>query len=276
VPSQVNQSLIRVADRVSAAARPDSGAALELVDLCAGYDTVKVLSDINMRLEPQSLTAIFGANGAGKTTLCSVLGGAIPRMTGSIHLGGDDISTAPMHLRVGRGLLLAPEGRGIFPHLSVEDNLRLTLRDGKDRELVYQKFPVLGDRARLNAEMLSGGEQQMLALGPLLAKPPKVLITDEPSLGLAPLVVDQVLDLLLELRSLGTTVFVAEEKPGRLRDIADQIILLSLGRMTWTGPAHELTQQQMRAAYHLEPAPAGHDNSRTAATSARPGVITGA
>jgi ABC-type branched-subunit amino acid transport system ATPase component/branched-subunit amino acid ABC-type transport system permease component len=243
---------IHIADRAPAPPQPDSSAALELVTLSAGYDSVKVLTNINMRLEPQSLTAIFGANGAGKSTLCSVLGGALPPLTGTIHLNGIDVTTDPMHLRVHKGLLLAPEGRGIFPHLTVEENLRLTLRDPKDRNLVYQRFPVLGERARLNAEMLSGGEQQMLALGPLLAKPPKVLIADEPSLGLAPLVVDRILDLFLELKTLGTTVFVAEEKPGRLREIADKVILLSLGRITWNGPTHDLTPQQMRTAYHLE------------------------
>jgi ABC-type branched-subunit amino acid transport system ATPase component len=181
-----------------------------------------------------------------------------------------------MHLRAGRGLLLAPEGRGIFPHLSVEDNLRLTLRSAKDRDLVYQKFPVLGERSRLNAEMLSGGEQQMLALGPLVAKPPKVLIADEPSFGLAPLVVERVLELLLELKALGTTVFVAEEKPGHLQEMADKVVLLSLGRIIWSGPARDLTQQQMRIAYHLEHSAITSTDTRETVDASRPGAVTGA
>ncbi|HEX4432699.1 MAG TPA: ATP-binding cassette domain-containing protein [Frankiaceae bacterium] len=267
---------VKIVDRAPAPVAHDPAAALETLALTAGYDSVKVLSDINLRLEPGTLTAIFGANGAGKSTLCSALGGAIPIMAGSIHLAGDDITAAAMHLRAGKGLLLAPEGRGIFPHLSVEDNLRLTLRDAKDRDLVYQKFPVLGERARLNAEMLSGGEQQMLALGPLLAKPPKVLIADEPSFGLAPLVVERVLELLLELKSLGTTIFVAEEKPGRLREMADQVVLLSLGRITWQGFAGHLTQHQMRAAYHLEHSAAASTDTRESVASARPEAVAGA
>jgi ABC-type branched-subunit amino acid transport system ATPase component len=145
--------------------------------------------------------------------------------------------------------MLAPEARGIFPSLSVDDNLSVRLPRQADREQVYERFPMLGTRRETPAGSLSGGEQQILALAPLLHRPPEVLIADEPTLGLAPLIVAKLIELFTELRSRGTTVLLAEERAKGVLDIADQVILLELGRILWAGPRNDLQHDQLAAIY---------------------------
>jgi ABC-type branched-subunit amino acid transport system ATPase component len=145
--------------------------------------------------------------------------------------------------------MLAPEARGIFPTLTVDDNLSVRLPRAADREHVYQRFPLLASRRKTAAGSLSGGEQQILAIAPLLHQPPQVLIADEPTLGLAPLIVTQLIDLFTELRSRGTTLLLAEERAKGVLDVADQVILLELGQILWAGPRPDLQEEQLTAIY---------------------------
>jgi ABC-type branched-subunit amino acid transport system ATPase component/branched-subunit amino acid ABC-type transport system permease component len=227
---------------------PDSEAALHLRGVSAGYGQLRVLEDLHMSVAPGTITALVGANGAGKTTLSKVIAGLVDATDGQIFLGGADITTVPAHRRAGR-LTLAPEARGIFPSLSVDDNLCLRLPQATDRGLVYERFPMLAGRRNTSAGSLSGGEQQILAMAPLLQRPPQVLIADEPTLGLAPLVVAQLLELFSELRAQGTTLILAEERAKGILDIADHVVLLELGRIVWSGPRPELQEEQLAAIY---------------------------
>jgi ABC-type branched-subunit amino acid transport system ATPase component/branched-subunit amino acid ABC-type transport system permease component len=226
----------------------DSAAALQLRGVAAGYGQLRVLEDLHMNLTPGTITALVGANGAGKTTLCKVIAGLLAATDGKVFLSGTDITALPAHRRAGR-LTLAPEARGVFPSLSVNDNLCMRLPRAGDRELVYERFPMLAGRRNTPAGSLSGGEQQILAIAPLLQRPPKVLIADEPTLGLAPLVVAQLIELFTELRAQGTTLLLAEERAKGILDVADQVVLLELGRILWSGPRPELQEDQLAAIY---------------------------
>jgi ABC-type branched-subunit amino acid transport system ATPase component len=221
---------------------------LRLAGVSAAYGQLEVLAGLDLTLDPGTITALVGANGAGKTSLCKVVAGLLVATGGQVFLGGADVTAIPPHRRAGR-LLLAPEARGIFPSLSVEDNLSVRLSRPGDREQVYERFPLLGERKRLPAGSLSGGEQQILTIAPLLQRPPDVLIADEPTLGLAPLVVAQLIELFAELRSRGTTLLLAEERAKGVLDVADQVILLELGRIIWAGPRPDLQEEQLAAIY---------------------------
>jgi ABC-type branched-subunit amino acid transport system ATPase component len=223
-------------------------APLHLARVSAGYGEHAVLTGIDLALVPGTITALVGANGAGKSTLCKTAAGLIVPTAGTIFLSGAEVTTTPAHRRAGR-LLLAPEARGVFPSLSVEDNLAIRLPNVAEREAVYDRFPVLGERRRVAAGSLSGGEQQMLTLAPLLQRPPTVLIADEPTLGLAPRIVEQLLDLFQQLRAQGTTLLLAEERAKRILDIADHIVLLELGQLIWSGPRHDLQDEQLTAIF---------------------------
>ncbi|HEY3713415.1 MAG TPA: ATP-binding cassette domain-containing protein [Jatrophihabitantaceae bacterium] len=225
-----------------------SGASLHLAQVSAGYGEHAVLTGIDLALTQGTITALVGANGAGKSTLCKTAAGLVMPTAGAIFLSGDDVTKAPAHRRAGR-LLLAPEARGVFPSLSVEDNLAIRLPSAAQREAVYEKFPVLGERRRIAAGSLSGGEQQMLTMAPLLQRPPSVLIADEPTLGLAPRIVEQLLELFEQLRAQGTTLLLAEERARGILDIADQIVLLELGQLIWTGPRADLQDEQLAAIF---------------------------
>jgi ABC-type branched-subunit amino acid transport system ATPase component/branched-subunit amino acid ABC-type transport system permease component len=223
-------------------------APLHLAGVSAAYGELRVLAGLDLTLRPGTITALVGANGAGKSTLCKVVAGLLAPTEGQVFLGGADVTATPAHRRAGR-LMLAPEARGIFPSLSVDDNLSVRLPRPTDREQVYQRFPMLAARRRVPAGSLSGGEQQILAIAPLLHRPPEVLIADEPTLGLAPLVVAQLIELFTELRSRGTTLLLAEERARGVLDVADQVILLELGRILWAGPRPGLQEEQLAAIY---------------------------
>ncbi|MGP0030506.1 MAG: ABC transporter permease subunit [Acidimicrobiales bacterium] len=236
-------------------ARP--GAALRVDAVCAAYGETPVLFDIDLDLRPGRITALVGANGAGKSTLCKVLAGLMEPSSGAIFVEGKDVTRQPAHQR-SKQLLLAPESRGIFPALSVEDNLMVLLHDVAEREQAYQRFPILKERRRLAAGSLSGGEQQMLTMAPMLVKPPRLLIADEPTLGLAPMIVQQIIGVFAELRDQGVTLLVVEERAKAVLDVADDVALLELGRLVWSGPRAELDGEQLTAIYlgqtHVESA----------------------
>ncbi len=190
---------------------PLGDATFAIHDVVAGYGDVEVLHGVDLRLDGGKITALLGANGAGKSTLCAVAAGMVDANIGTIHLLGNDITAAPMFRRAHDGVLLVPEARGIFPGLTVEENLTVSLRDEKLRAVAYERFPILSERRKQQAGLLSGGEQQMLSLAPMLADPPVVLIADEPTLGLAPLAADAVIRSIVELRELGCAVLLVEE-----------------------------------------------------------------
>ncbi|MER5253587.1 ATP-binding cassette domain-containing protein [Streptomyces sp. NPDC002855] len=222
---------------------------LDLHDVHAGYDGAPVLHGVTLAVHPGEILALLGPNGAGKSTTCKVAAGLIAPTQGKIHVAGADATRAgPVH-RSRAGIVLAPEGRGIFPSLTIEENLALHLPEGDARDAVYDRFPGLAARRKVTAGSLSGGEQQMLALAPLLQRPPKVLIADEPSLGLAPRVVDEVFRLLAELRDAGTGLLLVEEKAAEILGIADTVAYLAQGRVSWCGPRSEVRADQLTEAY---------------------------
>ncbi|MCB0962201.1 MAG: ATP-binding cassette domain-containing protein, partial [Acidimicrobiales bacterium] len=187
--------------------------------------------------------------GAGKSTLCAAIGGTVAATAGTVRLGGEDLTDAPPHLRARAGLLLAPEARGIFPGLTVDDNLRIRLRTEAARDAARARFPILGERGDQLAELLSGGEQQQLAMAVALADPPAVFVADEPSLGLAPMAAATVSEALAELRAAGTALVLVEEQAGAAIELADEVIVLALGRVAWQGPADEVDLDALTATY---------------------------
>ncbi|MEV0620317.1 ATP-binding cassette domain-containing protein [Nonomuraea sp. NPDC050404] len=212
----------------------------------AGYDDCVVLRGVNLTVRPGEVVALLGANGAGKSTTCAAAAGDLPVTGGRILLDGQDVTAWPAHRRARAGILLAPEGRGVFPGLTVEENLRTWLPDPGP---VYERLPHLAERRTVLAGALSGGEQQLLTLAPALVRPPRVLIADEPSLGLAPLVVRQVFEVFAELRERGVALLLVEEKATEALAIADRVAFMRLGRVTWAGPRAEVDSERLTAAY---------------------------
>jgi ABC-type branched-subunit amino acid transport system ATPase component/branched-subunit amino acid ABC-type transport system permease component len=223
--------------------------ALLLEDLVAGYGDAEVLHGLTIGVRSGEIMAVLGRNGAGKSTLCNVAAGAVELTSGHVVLAGDDVSALPAFARSRRGLMLVPEARGVFPGLTVEENLRLVLQDRELRDRAYDRFPALRDRRSQVAGLLSGGEQQMLSLAPALAAPPDVLIADEPTLGLAPLVAEVVLEALSDLRAANTAILLAEEKASEVMKLADVVTVVELGRIEWTRPRAAVTEEELAAVY---------------------------
>jgi ABC-type branched-subunit amino acid transport system ATPase component/branched-subunit amino acid ABC-type transport system permease component len=222
---------------------------LLIENVVAGYGDVEVLHGVTVAVDRAQVVALLGANGAGKSTLCSVTAGLVPTASGTVTLNGADITSASPYERARDGLLLVPEARGIFPGLTVEENLQVLLRDPELRDKAYRRFPILGERRKQIAGLLSGGEQQMLSLAPALADPPSVLVADEPTLGLAPLAAEVVIDALRELQELGTAILLVEEKASEVMKVADIVAFMELGRVVWMGPREEADQDRLAAAY---------------------------
>ncbi|MDK9495080.1 ATP-binding cassette domain-containing protein [Streptomyces katrae] len=223
--------------------------ALELRGVTAGYDGGTVLYGVDLAVRHGEILAVLGPNGAGKSTACRVAAGLLPATGGAVVVAGRDATRDGPVRRSRAGVLLAPEGRGIFPALTIEENLALYLEDPGERDAVYDRFPRLRERRTVAAGALSGGEQQMLALAPLLQRPPAVLIADEPSLGLAPRVVEEVFALLTELRDAGSALLLVEEKAAEVLGIADTVAYLARGRVAWCGPRAEVEQDRLAEAY---------------------------
>jgi ABC-type branched-subunit amino acid transport system ATPase component/branched-subunit amino acid ABC-type transport system permease component len=222
---------------------------LELRDVHASYDEVEVLHGVSLRVAASSVFALLGANGAGKSTLCSTVAGLVPVTKGSVLFRGEDITAMPPHERARAGLALVPESRGIFPGLTVEENLELWLPARTDRDSVYDRFENLAQRRQLAAGNLSGGEQQMLSLSPFIARPPALLIADEPTLGLSVMVAEQVVAALKVLRDEGTTLLLVEEKARQVLGLADEVGAIGLGRLQWTRSAGDVDRQELAATY---------------------------
>ncbi|MFE5942783.1 ATP-binding cassette domain-containing protein [Streptomyces sp. NPDC056480] len=223
--------------------------ALELSGVHAGYGGAPVLHGVDLTVRGGEVLVLLGPNGAGKSTLCRVAAGLLRPADGLVRVRGEDVTRDGAVARARRGVRLAPEGRGIFAGLSIEENLALQLTGTEDRDAVYARFPALAARRSVAAGSLSGGEQQLLALAPLLQRPPAVLVADEPSLGLAPLVVDEVFRLLTELRDHGTALVLVEEKAAEVLGIADTVAYLAQGEIAWSGPRSEVDRDRLAEAY---------------------------
>jgi branched-chain amino acid transport system ATP-binding protein len=221
---------------------------LEVERLAAGYAGMEVLRDISLRVDTGEIVSLLGANGAGKSTLLRSLSGLIPPSRGAIRLDGHDISHVPAHQRVALGLVQVPEGRHILANLTVRENLRLgAFIHRRDRGYLeeseaqaYSLFPILRERAQQPAGLLSGGEQQMLALARALMSRPRVLLLDEPSLGLAPQVVAQIFGVVRRLRDDGMPILLVEQNARKALEIADRGVVLRRGQIVLAGPANEL------------------------------------
>ncbi|HXF57987.1 MAG TPA: ABC transporter ATP-binding protein [Actinomycetota bacterium] len=230
---------------------------LDVRDLHAHYGHVHALRGLTLQVKAGEIVALLGANGAGKTTTLRAVMGLLRPTSGDIRLDGQSIVGLQPHQVVARGVVMVPEGRRVFPNLSVEENLRMggyTLTDRAtlqaNLDTVYGLFPVLAERRRQLGSSLSGGEQQMLALGRALMVSPRLLLLDEPSLGLAPLVVRSIFRVVQELAGRGVTILLVEQNVRQALRVADRAYLLEVGRLVHAGASAELMEEALiRKAY---------------------------
>ncbi|MCW4002293.1 MAG: ABC transporter ATP-binding protein [Candidatus Bathyarchaeota archaeon] len=220
---------------------------LEIENLSAAYGLVQILREVTFKINEKEIVSIIGPNGAGKTTLVKTIMGFLQPKTGSIKFKGEDIGKLPPYERVKRGLTMIPEGREIFPRMTVEENLLLgayTIKDKKsvmeNKEKVYEIFPVLKKKEKSLAQTLSGGEQQMLVICRSLMSNPQLLILDEPSLGLAPMIVEKVLDTVRTINEEGVTVLLVEQNIHDSLNVADRGYVLEQGKIILEGKSREL------------------------------------
>jgi branched-chain amino acid transport system ATP-binding protein len=220
---------------------------LQLENVNSGYGLVQILWDVSFHIEPKEIVSIIGPNGAGKTTLVRTIMGLITAKAGTVRFNGEPIEKMPPYQIVQKGLVMIPEGREIFPRMTVEENLHLgayTVQDKdtvKDlKEKVYQLFPVLKKKEKALAQTLSGGEQQMLVICRSLMSNPKMLILDEPSLGLAPIAVEKVLDTVATINDEGVTVLLVEQNIRDSLQISDRGYVLEEGKIILEGGSRDL------------------------------------
>jgi len=220
---------------------------LSLAAVSAGYGSFQALFGVSLEVPQGEAVGVIGPNGAGKTTLMRVISGLLPLRDGAMTLEGRPVSGLPAHRMVEQGIAHVPENRRLFPRLSVEDNLRMGAfipqarrRFADQRDWVYNLFPRLKDRREQLAGTLSGGEQQMCAIGRALMSKPKILLMDEPSAGLAPLVVAQVFELVQRIRAEGLTVLIVEQNVQQVLEVVDRAYLLEVGAIKLGGTAEEL------------------------------------
>ena len=226
---------------------------LELTNISAGYGTGLVLRNVDLTVPPSSVVALLGANGAGKTTLLRVASGQLRPVSGSVALDGQDMTGARSEKLARRGLCHVPEGRGIFPSLTVADNIRLQAPPGVDRRTALRQaveaFPRLGERLEQRAGTMSGGEQQMLALARAYVCEPTVVLLDEVSMGLAPKIVDEIFGYLRQLASTGISLLVVEQYVSRALELADYVYILDRGRLTFVGEPSEISEETIAHSY---------------------------
>ena len=225
---------------------------LEVEDLRVRYGGVEAVHGVSFAANAGEVTALIGANGAGKSSTLAAISGVVPAR-GRIRFDGHDIAGAPPHAIVRAGVIQVPEGREILARMTVEENLLMGLRDGERSALgsAYERFPILRERRALLAGSLSGGEQQMLAIARALLARPRLLLLDEPSLGLAPLVVKRVFDTLAELKRQGVTMLLVEQNALRALRLADRAYVMELGRVVMRGTGHELLRDEGVARTYL-------------------------
>ena len=220
------------------------------------YGAIHAIKGISFEVNEGEVVTLIGANGAGKSTTLQTVSGLLHSRTGSIEFNGENLGKIPPHLIVRKGLAQVPEGRRIFQQMSVEENLEMGAytRDKSelagDLEMVYKQFPRLLERRRQIAGTLSGGEQQMLAIGRALMSHPKLLMLDEPSMGLAPILVEQIFDIIRQLNEAGTTILLVEQNAQMALSVAHRAYVMETGKITLSGTGKELAESdQVRKAY---------------------------
>lgn len=223
---------------------------LELRNVSAGYGPFEALFGVSLEVGAGEAVALLGANGVGKTTVARVATGLVAPTSGAVFVDGEDMTSAPTHQFARAGVVHAPEGRSVFATLSVEENLVLSFRQSRGRTGVHAAldeafglFPVLAARRRQNAGTLSGGEQRMLSMARVLVEAPRLLVADELSLGLAPIVIDEVYATLERLRGAGTSLLIVEQHIGHALALCDRVVVLDHGAVSWQGPAADAAQR---------------------------------
>ena len=232
-------------------------ALLEVKGLEVNYGLIKAVKGVSFEVNEGEIVALIGANGAGKTTIMHAINGLIPKRAGSVTLAGEDVTSLPAHRMVSLGMAQVPEGRRIFQELTVLENLRMGYYIGTDMdnyraklEEMYENFPILKERSSQIAGTLSGGEQQMLAMSRALMSSPKLLLLDEPSMGLSPLYVNTIFDMIKKVNERGTTVLLVEQNAKKALSIANRAYVLEIGCMTKTGTGAELLDDEdIKKAY---------------------------
>ena len=232
-------------------------AMLEIKDLEVYYGAINALKGVSFDVEQGEIIALIGANGAGKTTTLHTISGLIPAKRGSVMFNGVELTKTPAHNIVSMGMAHVPEGRRVFAQLTVFENLTLGAYTRKDKaeinetlERVYERFPRLKERRTQLAGTLSGGEQQMLAMGRALMSKPTIVLMDEPSMGLSPLYVNEIFDIIQEINKSGTTVLLVEQNAKKALSIANRAYVLETGRISLSGDAHELMDNdEVKKAY---------------------------
>lgn len=228
---------------------------LQVENINVYYGSIHAVKDVSFRVEQGEVVTLIGANGAGKSTTLNTVAGLLRSRTGSVRFMDEELRHVPSHKLVGRGMALVPEGRRIFQHMTVQENLDMGgyCRSGDmsaDIESVFERFPRLKERRRQVAGTLSGGEQQMLAVGRALMSRPKIIMMDEPSLGLAPIVVKGIFDIIKEINRQGVTVLLIEQNANMALRIADVAYVLETGKITLSGSGRELlNNEQVKKAY---------------------------
>ena len=223
-------------------------AILKVEDINVYYGSIHAIKGVSFEVNEGEIVTLIGANGAGKSTTLNTISGLLHSKTGSITFMGENLGKVPCHKIVSKGLALVPEGRRVFLQMTVQENLEMgaftqgskTLDD--DLERVYTQFPRLKERMKQVAGTLSGGEQQMLAMGRALMSHPKLLMLDEPSMGLAPILVEQIFDIIRELHKAGTTILLVEQNAQAALSVADRGYVLETGKVVTTGTGHELLE----------------------------------
>ena len=232
-------------------------AMLKVTDLCVNYGVIPALKGVSFEVNQGEIIALIGANGAGKTTILHTVTGLVKAASGMIEFEGQDITKIPAHKIVEMGMAHVPEGRRVFPEMTVYQNLMLgayTRKDSAEKqaslEKVYGHFPRLKERQKQLAGTLSGGEQQMLAMGRALMSKPKIILMDEPSMGLSPIFVNEIFSIIEEVSKEGTTVLLVEQNAKKALCLADRAYVLETGSITVTGDAKDLlNNDEIRKAY---------------------------
>jgi branched-chain amino acid transport system ATP-binding protein len=228
---------------------------LKVTDAVVRYGSIEALHGVSFEVEQGEIVTLLGANGAGKSTTLRMISGLHAPSSGSVDYEGHDLTKVKAHELVGMGISHVPEGRHVFPTMTVEENLEMGAfrRKGplaEDMEAIYVQFPILKDRRKQLGANLSGGEQQMLAIGRALMSKPRLLLLDEPSMGLAPMIVDSIFSIIAQIRQSGTTVFVVEQNATQALRLADRGYVMENGRIVFGGKASDLLHdERVRAVY---------------------------
>ena len=230
---------------------------LELNNVDVAYGGIRAVRKLSLHVNQGELVSLIGANGAGKSTTLRAICGLVPLAGGSIHYQGQSLSGQPVYSMVRQGLVMVPEGRGIFPQLTIEENLQMGAYSrndkdvvAKDLEQVYTRFPRMAERRKQTAGTLSGGEQQMLAMGRAILSRPKLLLLDEPTMGLAPIMVDKIFEVIEDIAQQGVTILLIEQNARLALEVSQRGYVLESGELTLQGPARDLLHDpKVRAAY---------------------------